>query len=200
MKENAKFKGEYLEGSDKGKEFIGWNSRSMAVTAIVCCQENDDLLFLVEKRGPGCPDNIGKYVFPCGYINWGESLREAAARELYEETGLGLEPKNFVFAGINDDPTENRQNITARFVQFCPELKNLYKEFVNTDTKSRGGEDNECEEIILMSGKQILKNPEKFAFNHSHLAKIVLGNLTKIKKGEYYWDSLTDKIKAKSCL
>jgi ADP-ribose pyrophosphatase YjhB (NUDIX family) len=33
----------------------------------------------------------GKWCVPCGYVEWGEDIREAARRELWEETGLDAE-------------------------------------------------------------------------------------------------------------
>ena len=106
MKENPRMRAVELDNNDQpieGTERILWDSRSMAVTIIPIAKTSDGQYeFLVEKRGPGCPDNIGKYVMPCGYLNRGESLREAGAREMYEETGLKINPKSLKFAGIND--------------------------------------------------------------------------------------------------
>ena len=33
----------------------------------------------------------GSWCIPCGYVDWGEEVREAAQRELLEETGLRVE-------------------------------------------------------------------------------------------------------------
>ena len=33
----------------------------------------------------------GKWCIPCGYVEWGEEVREAARREFLEETGLDVE-------------------------------------------------------------------------------------------------------------
>jgi len=41
-------------------------------------------LLLVRRRG----SYRGQWCIPCGHVEWGEEAREAAARELEEETGL----------------------------------------------------------------------------------------------------------------
>lgn len=195
MKENPRMRAVELNNNDQpieGTERILWDSRSMAVAIIPIAKTSDGQYeFLVEKRGPGCPDNIGKYVMPCGYLNRGESLREAGAREMYEETGLKINPKNLKFAGINDDPAENRENVTVRFVALLDEkdiTEKLQSGEINTDTASRGGEGNECDDITLIPFNSI--DDYEFAFNHDKLMKKTVENLDAIVSGSYYWDSL----------
>jgi ADP-ribose pyrophosphatase YjhB (NUDIX family) len=48
----------------------------------------DDGLLLVRRAIPP----IGVLAFPGGYINLGESWEEAGARELFEETGITIDP------------------------------------------------------------------------------------------------------------
>lgn len=45
---------------------------------------------LLGKRGTGVPDYQGYWGFPCGYLDWNETLYQAVQRELWEETGLLL--------------------------------------------------------------------------------------------------------------
>jgi 8-oxo-dGTP diphosphatase len=57
----------------------------LAVGAIVV---RDDAVLLVRRgRGPGA----GKWAPPGGRVEFGESLRDACAREVREETGLAVE-------------------------------------------------------------------------------------------------------------
>ena len=73
--------------------------------------------FLLQRRGPGCPDNIGKLCCSCGYLNWGETLKQAAIRELYEETGLLIQEKDIKPWKLIDDPKrDDRENVSLRFV------------------------------------------------------------------------------------
>lgn len=67
-----------------GRKF--WISRSAAVVGVIAI----DGKVLMVKRGDGCPDEVGKWVLPCGYVDWDENLKEAIWREVKEETGLNL--------------------------------------------------------------------------------------------------------------
>lgn len=77
---------ECVETTDGRKIFV---SRSVAVIPIVICSVvGDQDYVLLNKRGPACPDHVGKWTLPCGYIDWDESGSEAAIREIWEECGF----------------------------------------------------------------------------------------------------------------
>lgn len=57
--------------------------RNPTVGVAVVVLEGRDVL-LVRRRG----SYRGRWCIPCGHVEWGEEVREAAARELQEETGL----------------------------------------------------------------------------------------------------------------
>jgi 8-oxo-dGTP pyrophosphatase MutT (NUDIX family) len=127
-----------------------WLSRSCAVVANIWYIGLDMRPHvLMGKRGPGCPDEIGKWVLPCGYLDYNETLAEAAAREVYEETGLDVQEifqndeystlwDNIHVGGqpymVNSVPRDDtRQNITHYFGivfsgQNPPELSNEHCE------------------------------------------------------------------------
>jgi ADP-ribose pyrophosphatase YjhB (NUDIX family) len=46
----------------------------------------DSGILLVERSG----SHAGKWCIPCGYVEWDEDVRRAAAREAREETGLDI--------------------------------------------------------------------------------------------------------------
>ena len=71
-------------------ERIIWHSRACAVVITVWCFIENTPYLLLGKRGDGCPDEVGKWNLPCGYLDWNETLSEAAEREVFEETGLDI--------------------------------------------------------------------------------------------------------------
>ena len=96
----------------KGKTI--WHSRSMAVSVFVFTYFDEMWHVAAIKRGKGCPDYVGCWCAPCGYVDFDETLKQAASRELYEETGLDI--KGLTQIGIEDDPSvSERQNVTFRY-------------------------------------------------------------------------------------
>lgn len=157
---------------ETGKEF--WISRSLAVCVIpvVIDKKTDKMYILASKRGSGCPDNVGKWNLTCGYLDYDEVLVEAAARELYEELGAIVEPKDLSFWGINDAivPGDEKQNVTVRFwiaLDYEQVSQGLLNGGLNNKTEERGGEANEVDEIRLFDAQGI--DQVEWAFNHNQV-------------------------------
>lgn len=74
---------------ENGKEW--WISRSIAVTGCIFTFLNGKWCVLANKRG------------------------EAVIREVYEETGVKVNPDYLHFWCFNDSPTQNRQNVSFRY-------------------------------------------------------------------------------------
>jgi ADP-ribose pyrophosphatase YjhB (NUDIX family) len=55
------------------------------VGVAVVLMENERLC-LVQRKG----SSAGSWCIPCGHVEWGEDVREAASREFCEETGLTI--------------------------------------------------------------------------------------------------------------
>lgn len=59
------------------------------VGAAVVIRDQTGRVLLVQ-RGPG-QFGAGRWCFPCGFVEWGEDVREAARREALEEAGVAVE-------------------------------------------------------------------------------------------------------------
>jgi 8-oxo-dGTP diphosphatase len=61
--------------------------RNPAVGVAVVVLDGEAILLGRRNRGP----YAGRWCIPCGYVEWDEDVRNAARRELREETGLEVE-------------------------------------------------------------------------------------------------------------
>lgn len=98
-----------------------WESRSIAVLAVVLLKKDDEYFVLAAKRGPKAMDQCGKMNVVCGYLDWDESALEAAVRETWEECGLYIPSyfdrwdPNLQPWHVDSNPSSNRQNVTLRY-------------------------------------------------------------------------------------
>lgn len=139
-----------------------WVSRSMAVSCFVFARINDSWCVLANQRGIGTPDYQGCWNVPCGYLDYNETTKEAAIRETYEETGVKL--KNATFWGFEDDPEENRQNVTFRYYAIIDDAQ---PSSVSLSTEALGGEDNEVSSVAWIPIDTVADY--EWAFDHDIL-------------------------------
>lgn len=138
-----------------------WLSRSVAVTVTVILRTDEGAFVLVGKRGKDCPDEVGKWCLPCGYLDYCETGWEAAQRETWEEVGLDVSKWINEYSQpwfVNTDPSENRQNVSLRYGCFkdVDELPPL--------VPNNEGEGEEVQDAMWMPVWEVKNN--EFAFNH----------------------------------
>lgn len=168
-----------------------WISRSVATCTYIFKDKNNKLSVLVERRGKGAADNIGKICCPCGYVDYDETLTESAAREVKEETGMVINTDKLQLMDIDSSPKSNHQNITINYLYMADtedfDLKN-----------ANGGEKDEIEDVKwFYLGKTKLVNDrpelifdtktlynmtsESWAFNHEYNILQYLSKIYNIK-------------------
>ncbi|RPH31218.1 MAG: NUDIX hydrolase [Bacteroidales bacterium] len=132
----------------------------VTVDALVFLNDNSSIykiLLIQRKNNPF----QGHFALPGGFVDMNETLNDAAARELLEETGLeGVELNQlYVFDEPNRDPRD--RNICVAFYGFTsPE-----------NSKIRGGDDAEYAEWINLNELPLL------AFDHSEIIRFARNKL-----------------------
>ena len=168
-----------------GKEY--WISRSLAVAVFIFRKVGNKFQVLLEKRGKGAADNIGKWCCVCGFLDYNETLEEAAKRESKEETGFEINTEHLTLVKINSDPSEKSQTVTTHYVYFANEDEDF-----NLD-KAQGGEKDEIETVewfdigTLYDENHIKIDIYKiyernFAFEHD---KLIIEHLSKFYNLKY---------------
>jgi len=141
---------------------VYWISRHLAVAVFIYTRKNGKTYILANQRGPGVPDFQGFWNCPCGYLDFDETLNEAAARELKEETGYNIKHERLEMFYINSDPDSNKQNVTVRF-------KALVASLQTENLTMKYSEKNEVQCIKWIDINEL--NKYKWAFNHDKIIK-----------------------------
>jgi len=155
-----------------------WISRSCAVAVVIIAinLQDRETYVLLNQRGPGTMDFQGLWNMPCGYIDWNETSGEAAAREVWEETGLDVNSIKFTqsYLGqpwyVQSDPSANRQNITLRHggVFSTDKLPELTAEHSEPD---------EISDVRWVPVSEVLDGKYECAFGHDTALKKFLAKL-----------------------
>jgi 8-oxo-dGTP pyrophosphatase MutT (NUDIX family) len=144
-----------------------WISRAIGVASFVFAKKDGKLYVLANKRGDGVPDFRGFWNVPCGFLDYDETIRQAAAREVFEETGLQLASNKYKLFYINDDPMDsNNQNVTFRFYVNMGVVDELPA--ISMDNM----EDGEVSDVKWVDVMMISNH--KWAFNHNNIIKEIV--------------------------
>ena len=126
-----------------------WVHRSIAVAGFIFCRINNEWCVLANQRGEGAPDFQGYWNCPCGYLDFDETLAEACSREIYEETGVKIEP-------------------SALYMRFMAVVDESHIGISTNAIKGQlGGEENEVKAIMWVKISDL--DNYQWAFNHKHL-------------------------------
>lgn len=102
-----------------------WHTRSVAVNTYVFAIDSNrgQTFLLLDQRGPAVPDFEGYWNTPCGYLDWSETIAEAAIREVWEETGVSIPHLLNNYTTVNSSFKLN--NVDQSVAQYC--MLNGYK-------------------------------------------------------------------------
>jgi len=146
----------------KGKYIYDWPRPMVSVDAVVFAFFKNKAKLLLVNRGN--EPFKGKWALPGGFVEIGEELEEAVARELAEETGLvnvALEQMR-TYGNVGRDP--RGRMITITFMGIATEGLN----------KIKAGDD-----AAEARWFDIEKPPKDMAFDHNEVAKFAMGKLTR---------------------
>ena len=162
----------YNEDGTKGP----WFSRSVAVATAVILKDGKQWYILAGQRGTGTPDYQGYWNLPCGYLDYNEDTETAAAREVFEETGIRLNPAEIKYFGHSSSPEENRQNVVFFYVAFLEGDKSQF------GFSKDNMEENEVDGIQWLPIEKC--ETLKWAFNHDELINAILSKYENKIHGE----------------
>ena len=80
---------------------ISDSSLGHAAVVVAIVDDSDRPCFLLTRRASKLRKHSGQYALPGGKVDPGETLEQAALRELHEELGIDLGPENIL--GLLDD-------------------------------------------------------------------------------------------------
>ena len=152
-----------------------WYSRSVACSMylFIYSRKTKQWYVLVSKRGPGCPSNVGKWNVPGGYLDFNETLEQAAARECFEETGVVIGDVNKIkLASVSTDPHSKSQNVVCSFYYKCEmdDVQVVTKMFSTKNSEPDEVSDIELEPVDYFFNYPIV-TAAAFAFGHDKMIR-----------------------------
>lgn len=153
----------YKVQTENGEKII-YDGRYVAICAIVFFYDKQlgENMFLLNKRGSGTPNYQGMWNFTCGFLEGDETGEEGCSREVYEETGFKISPKDFHIQSVQTDPKKD-SNVTLRYVAHLNSLPEI-------DLNHKGGD--EVSDVSWFDSEHLLNLP--LAFNHKEVAKEII--------------------------
>jgi len=143
-------------------------SRSVAVSLCTFCKDtNGNWCVLANQRGKGCRTSVGLWNIPAGYLDYGESAEDAAARETWEETGVDI-PANVPFRLLGTNANGERDDVSMAYT--CV-LDGVTDDYPLSAENSEPGEVADIKWIpIMTSDGKIIKEFLKYRWNRNPYA------------------------------
>ena len=146
-----------------------WYSRSVACSMYLFVYDRSTRAWyvLISKRGPGCPSCVHKWNVPGGYLDFDESLENAARRECWEETGIDYTGE-LTLASVSTNVHSKTQNVVCSFygTMKVNDLREVQPNLENCEL-------NEVEMAIWLPVQLLMngKSQKDFAFGHDKMIR-----------------------------
>ena len=114
---NGLTEAEYLRTYDSDK----YKKPSLTADICIITDGPEKKILLIRRGNHPC---LGKWALPGGFSEAGERIEETAARELEEETGIKMDPKELTLVGVYSKPGRDPRGWTvsaAYLAQVDPE-------------------------------------------------------------------------------
>lgn len=150
----------------KNKTKIISQDKKVGVGVGIMILKNNKILLGKRHEDPNKADSElhgeGGWTMPGGKVNFGETLEEAASREIQEETSLKVNPAELKFISLSNDKVADAHFITIGFL--CKNFKGKPKVM-------------EPDEITEWKWLNLNTPPEKMFFPSLRLLKNYLDNI-----------------------
>lgn len=123
----------------------------LAVDAII---EKDNKILLIRRAGKTFHE---KLAFPGGHVEYGETVENAAKREVKEETGLNIEIKKLL--GVYSDPNRDPRGHVVSVV------------FIGKIKSGKLKASSDASDAKFYETKELIKREKDFAFDHYKIFK-----------------------------
>lgn len=135
-----------------------WKPPAVAVAAdvvVLVPGEDSDQVLLIRRANP---PHQGRWAIPGGFVEVDEDLDEAAARELFEETGVSVPTDSLVQLGAFGTPGRDPRMRVVSVV---------YVVRLDQPTQPAAGSDAADAEYVPTN--QVLSDPDSLAFDHHRI-------------------------------
>ena len=137
-----------------GEEY--WVSRSSVVTLLAFCKDkNGEWYILANQRGKNTRYG-GVWNFPGGYLDYGESLEQAAVRECYEECGVNVGKNKVILWNVDSEKHGGYSSVKHNFVTILDGTIENYPPIMN-HCEGFGTEKQEVQNVAWIPLSQLRK-------------------------------------------
>ena len=165
---------EYLEKYDDD----AWKKPSLTADICIISRKGDEERILLIRRGNHpC---LGKWALPGGFSEEGEKIEETAARELFEETGIRMTPKELTLVGVYSKPGRDPRGWTVSVAYLAVVDMDSVKPIAADDAADVGWYIIAKEgDTITLQNDEIKLSLDDLAFDHNEIVTYALNVIKK---------------------